>query len=155
MEEFVFGVDDELYELNTNNHHHRDPNDDKNITSSANTRGAMTRISREDVAELCVAALSAGKGKKISFDCITMSPSEISSSPPPQQKPEPKPRRKRLFARSAVAESSSPRTTKVSATETEERISIEPETMGGRKPAEEVLIDFLHLSKTTNYDLHP
>ena len=31
----------------------------------------QTRISHEDVAELCVAALSVGKGKKISFDCIT------------------------------------------------------------------------------------
>lgn len=28
-------------------------------------------ISRSDVANLCVAALTVGKGKKISFDCIT------------------------------------------------------------------------------------
>ena len=28
-------------------------------------------ISRKDVASLCIAALSIGKGKKLSFDCIT------------------------------------------------------------------------------------
>lgn len=33
---------------------------------------ARTRISREDVAELCVAALTLGKGQNMSFDCITL-----------------------------------------------------------------------------------
>ncbi|KAL3926914.1 MAG: hypothetical protein SGARI_005466 [Bacillariaceae sp.] len=49
MEEFVLDVDDNLYQ---------GPN-------------RSTRIGREDLADLCVAALSAGKGQKVSFDCIT------------------------------------------------------------------------------------
>ena len=32
-----------------------------------------TRICREDLADLCVAALSVGKGQSVSFDCITWS----------------------------------------------------------------------------------
>jgi nucleoside-diphosphate-sugar epimerase len=48
-EEFVFDVDDNLYE---------GPN-------------RSTRISREDLADLCVASLAVGKGQKVSFDCIT------------------------------------------------------------------------------------
>jgi hypothetical protein len=39
-----------------------------------------TRISREDVAELCVAALTLGKGQNISFDCITLEPSDNNSN---------------------------------------------------------------------------
>jgi len=34
------------------------------------------RICRADVARLCVASLSVGKGKKLSFDCITRAPQE-------------------------------------------------------------------------------
>jgi nucleoside-diphosphate-sugar epimerase len=51
IEEFVLDVDDNLY----------------------NQTGVIrkTRISREDVADLCVAALSVGKNRKVSFDCIT------------------------------------------------------------------------------------
>lgn len=49
MEEFVLDVDDNLYQ---------GPN-------------KSTRIGREDLADLCVAALSVGKGQKVSFDCIT------------------------------------------------------------------------------------
>ncbi|KAG7337201.1 NAD-dependent epimerase/dehydratase [Nitzschia inconspicua] len=48
-EEFVLDVDDQLY---------KGPN-------------RSTRISREDLADLCVASLSVGKGQKVSFDCIT------------------------------------------------------------------------------------
>ena len=48
-EEFVLDVDDKLYQ---------GPN-------------RSTRIGREDLAELGVAALSVGKGQKVSFDCIT------------------------------------------------------------------------------------
>ena len=54
--EFVFGVDDHLLELN---HNEEQP-------------AVRTRISRSDIADLCVAALSAGKGKKVSLDCITV-----------------------------------------------------------------------------------
>ena len=32
---------------------------------------SRTRISREDLADLCVAALTVGAGQKVSFDCIT------------------------------------------------------------------------------------
>jgi hypothetical protein len=48
-EDFVLDVDDKLYQ---------GPN-------------RSTRISREDLADLCIAALSCGKGQKVSFDCIT------------------------------------------------------------------------------------
>mmetsp|Transcript_26256 Transcript_26256/g.46652 ORF Transcript_26256/g.46652 Transcript_26256/m.46652 type:complete len:353 (-) Transcript_26256:1098-2156(-) len=48
-EEFVLDVDDNLYQ----------------------GPKRSTRISREDLAELCVAALSVAKGQKVSFDCIT------------------------------------------------------------------------------------
>jgi hypothetical protein len=48
-EEFVLDVDDHLYE----------------------GPKRSTRISREDLADLCVAALSVGKGQHVSFDCIT------------------------------------------------------------------------------------
>jgi hypothetical protein len=48
-EEFVLDVDDKLYQ---------GPN-------------RSTRISREDLADLCIASLAAGKGQKVSFDCIT------------------------------------------------------------------------------------
>jgi hypothetical protein len=48
-EEFVFDVDDNLYQ---------GPN-------------RSTRISREDLADLCIASLAVGKGQKVSFDCIT------------------------------------------------------------------------------------
>jgi hypothetical protein len=48
VEEFVLDVDDNL----------------------AST-GRHTAISREDVAEMCVAALGIGSGQNISFDCIT------------------------------------------------------------------------------------
>eukprot|EP00533_Pseudo-nitzschia_delicatissima_P013005 CAMPEP_0197272550 /NCGR_PEP_ID=MMETSP1432-20130617/10056_1 /TAXON_ID=44447 /ORGANISM="Pseudo-nitzschia delicatissima, Strain UNC1205" /LENGTH=394 /DNA_ID=CAMNT_0042738111 /DNA_START=140 /DNA_END=1324 /DNA_ORIENTATION=+ len=129
FEEYVLGVDDELYELNHQQH--------KIYNSTEASRGAATRISREDVAELCVAALSAGKDKKISFDCITMSSSALSSSSPPQKLHKTK-RRKRPFRRKSVAEIS----------DAETRISAE-----SRKPAEEVLYDFLDLSISTNYDL--
>lgn len=128
-EEYVLGVDDKLYELNHQQH--------KIYNSTEARRGSVTRISREDVAELCVAALSAGKGKKISFDCITMSSSALSSSSPPQQQQKTK-RRKRPFRRKSVVEISDAETT----------ISAE-----SRKPAEEVLYDFLDLSISTNYDL--
>jgi len=138
-EEYVLGVNDELYKLN-----HRQNNTSSNITdASEKRRGAVTHISREDVAEMCVAALSAGKGKKISFDCITMTPSAISSSAPqiPQlekQQKNKKKRRKRPFTRRVVMDS-------------------DPETgmASGRKPAEEVLYDFLDLSISNNYDLVP
>jgi hypothetical protein len=48
VEEFVFDIDDNL----------------------RNT-GQRTRISRADVATLCVAALSVAAGKKVCFDCIS------------------------------------------------------------------------------------
>jgi hypothetical protein len=38
---------------------------------------SRTCISREDVAELCVAALSVAKGQNVSFDCITREPSPV------------------------------------------------------------------------------
>jgi len=47
-EDFALDVDDKLLELHS-----------------------RTQISREDLADLCVAALGAGKGQKVSFDCIT------------------------------------------------------------------------------------
>jgi len=51
QEEFVFDVDDNLY----------------------NQTGVIrqTRIRREDLADLCIAALLVGKNRKMSFDCIT------------------------------------------------------------------------------------
>ena len=141
LEEYVLGVDDELYEVK----HHNQTVSSNSTTSNGNRRGTVTRISREDVAELCVAALSAGKGKKISFDCITMSPSAISSAPQQQPKYKAK-RRKRPFGGRAVDSSSN----------SKKRIPTESETsLAHRKPAEDVLNDFLDLSISTNYDLVP
>ena len=58
-EEFVLDVDDHLYE----------------------GPKRSTRISREDLADLCVAALTVGKGQKVSFDCIARPiPDEINGS---------------------------------------------------------------------------
>jgi hypothetical protein len=156
LEEYVLGVDDELYELN-----HQ-----KNSTSDE--KRSVTRISREDVAELCVAALSAGKGKKKSFDCITMTPSAISTSTssllhPSVQTPHgsAKTRRRKInpFSSAGGASTSAPTTSTASTTETatsQTTISAVSETTDtGRKPAEEVLNDFLDRSITTNYDLVP
>jgi len=156
LEEYVLGVDDELYELN----HH------KNSTSGQ--KRSVTRISREDVAELCVAALSAGKGKKKSFDCITMTPSAISTSTssllqPSVQTPHggsDKTKRRKInpFSSAVGTSTSAPTTSTASAIETatssQTTISAVSETTDtGRKPAEEVLNDFLDRSITTNYDL--
>lgn len=57
LEEFVLDVDDALY--NSNKKH------------TKTTNSGQTRIGREDLADLCVAALAVAKGKKVSFDCIT------------------------------------------------------------------------------------
>lgn len=147
-EEFVLGVDDDLYE---SNHH-------KNTTSDE--KRAMTRISREDVAELCVAALSAGKGKQISFDCITVSPSALSSLLPssiqtPDDRADSDDARTRIespahFAGGAATYASASTET---LTSTATISAVSEITATGRKPAEEVLNDFLDLSITTNYDL--
>lgn len=40
---------------------------DDNLVKTYN----RTSISRDDLAELCVAALGVGKGQNVSFDCIT------------------------------------------------------------------------------------
>lgn len=131
LEEFVLGVDDELYDIN----HH------KSNTTSSDLR-AMTRISREDVAELCVAALSAGKGKKTSFDCITMSPSTITSS---------------LLQQPSIIAGIPSATSAETATMSETTMisAVSEATVASRKPAEEVLKKFLERSISTNYDLHP
>jgi hypothetical protein len=59
-EEFVLDVDDNLYKTHT-----------------------RTSISRENVADLCVAALSVGKGRNVSFDCITQASSLEDGVPSP------------------------------------------------------------------------
>jgi len=142
LEEFVLGVDDELHDLI----HHSNSNSNSNITSSTKM-GSLNRISREDVAELCVAALSVGKGKKISFDCITVSPSSISSSVPKLRSPQRKTRRRRQ----RVEASTSTKT----ATSGASTLTVSEATVEVRKPAEEVLNEFLDLSISTNYDKVP
>mmetsp|Transcript_19105 Transcript_19105/g.44266 ORF Transcript_19105/g.44266 Transcript_19105/m.44266 type:complete len:454 (+) Transcript_19105:403-1764(+) len=159
--EFVFGVDDQLYDLN----HHR----------SAATTASLTRISREDIAELCVAALSAGKGKKVSFDCITI-PSAILSSliqtskgehggdlslacpgigiPVAPEKAITKSKSKlklKTMTTKTKAATSSEATSKTAMSTT--MIPTEATGNGRQKSAEEALTEFLNLSITTNYDL--
>lgn len=79
-----------------------------------------TRISREDLAELCVASLSVGKGQKVSFDCIT--------------RPIASPSDNGVMAGPINGEVKAP--------------SIPPPPP---RTAEEVLAEFLELSKTANY----
>ena len=150
-EEFILGVNDELYELNH----------DRSITSKK--RRAVTRISREDLADLCIASLTAGKGKKMSFDCITMAPSTTSSSSPLPDSIErhsdgttvTKNRRRGLgfFVNQAETSSEISPTTTILSERDEHQTS--EKTTEIRKSAEEVLYDFLDLSKSTNYDLAP
>ena len=52
--------------------------DDKLLSSSSRS------ISRADVANLCVAALKIGQGKKFSLDCITKEPEEGSAIASPE-----------------------------------------------------------------------
>jgi hypothetical protein len=151
LEEYVLGVDDELYELN-----HR-----KNSTSGE--KRSVTRISREDVAELCVAALSAGKGKKKSFDCITMTTSAISTSTSSLLQPSvqthhggsDKPKRRNINPFSSAAGSTTTSTTEIATSSQTTLPAVSETTDTGRKPAEEVLNDFLDRSISTNYDLVP
>jgi hypothetical protein len=42
---------------------------------------SRTCIGREDVAELCIAALSVAKGQNVSFDCITREPEDEDTEP--------------------------------------------------------------------------
>jgi len=157
QEEFVLGVDDELYGFSH----------PKNSTSKENRAGG-TRIGREDVAELCVAALSVGKGKQISFDCITVSPSAISSALPPSSienetpvdgragRNTPRSRadiHSSFFATGGGAATSA--ATSPASTATATKDSVPGASSTGRLPVEDVLHDFLDLSRTTNYDLDP
>jgi len=139
-EDFVLGVDDALYNLN-----HSKSND-----SSGKPKG-VTRMSREDLADLCVAALSVGKGKKVSLDCITNSPSD-SSSPSSSAPSSQISQAKSSFAKEISSTTSS--TESASSATTLSTVS-ERSSETGRKSAEEVLNDFLDLSITTNYDLDP
>jgi len=141
-DEFVLGMDDKLYDLN---HKQR-----KNSTS----------ISREDLADLCVAALSVGKGKKVSFDCITISSSEssFSSSSSLLVSNSQDPQTQSSFATSGGgAPTISSTTSSVEATSPATTVPTIPELSSetDRKSAEEVLNDFLDLSITTKYDQAP
>lgn len=134
-DDFVFGVDDKLYELN---HHHPNP---------------ITRISRDDIAELCIASLSVGKGRKASFDCITMPSSLLSSFTT----------RVTSTQELGIFSSSFAKETNLSAldasTETTVTASVMPTISDSteRISAEEALRSFLDLAIATNYhsDLHP
>jgi len=129
-DEFVLGMDDKLYDLN---HKQR-----KNSTS----------ISREDLADLCVAALSVGKGKKVSLDCITISSSEssFSSSSSLLVSNSQDPQTQSSFATSGGggAPTISSTTSSVEATSPATTVPTIPELSSetDRKSAEEVLNDF-------------
>jgi len=158
QDEFVLDVDDKLYELN----HHQ-------TTTNTDQRRSMTRISREDVAELCVAALSAGKGKKISFDCITVPSSSASSSllstaTIDGNSDSDEGNDRNIRENKETAASSATATTSIStstSTATPSAATITTATVSktsgtsteDRKSAEEALTEFLDLSITTNYDL--
>jgi hypothetical protein len=159
QEEFVLDVDDNLYKMNNQNRDH-DPDHENSNSNSKNRQShrSMTRISREDVAELCVAALSVGKGGKISFDCITLPSSTVSSM--------------KTMATATTEgidgggagvgddrtnknniESSTSTATSTTMAATATASAISTTTTIGRKSAEETLTEFLELSITTNYDI--
>jgi len=142
-EEFVLGVDDKLYQLNH--------------SKSSGKRKGVTRIGHEDLADLCVAALTAGNGKKVSLDCITISPSEDSPSPSSSLQNSQTPRTQSSFAVGGGAPETSSSRSSEGATSSTTTVFAIPQTSSevGRKSAEEVLNDFLDLSITTNYELDP
>lgn len=145
-EEFMLGVDDELYYL----YHKKKESSDK--------PKAVTRISREDLADLCVAALSAGKGKKVSLDCITVSPSESSSSSSSSllsNGQSPKSQSTSATDGDTPATSSTRSSAEIISSATTTYTISERSSETGRKSAEEVLNDFFDLSITTNYDRDP
>jgi hypothetical protein len=158
QEEFVLDVDDNLYQMDNQNHDHENCNSN---SKNRQSHRSMTRISREDVAELCVAALSAGKGEKISFDCITLPSSTVSSfrtivttttdeidinNDEGVGTDDDRTNKNSIDTSTSTATSTTmAATTTASATSTTTTI--------GRKSAEETLTEFLELSITTNYDI--
>ena len=164
QEEFVLDVDDNLYKMNNQNRDH-DPDHENSNSNSKNRQShrSMTRISREDVAELCVAALSVGKGGKISFDCITLPSSTVSSL-----KSKVTTTTEEIDSndyegvgagvgddttnKNSIDTSTSTATsTTMAATTTASATSTT--TIIGRKSAEDTLTEFVELSITTNYDI--
>jgi len=140
-EEFVLDVDDNLYKLNHGNQ---------------SKRRSITRISREDLAELCVAALSVGKGKQCSFDCITLPTSTVSSLVTMATTEERKDygvhdRRKKNKSIDTINSATTSTTTSVATTAATASTTATATTVA-RKSAEDALTEFLELSITTNYD---
>jgi len=142
--EIVLGVDDDLQ---------------NNETDASGGKRAGTFIGREDVANLCIAALSVCKGKNISFDCITVPPTSSSSSletPPISE-------HKNNRARKVNNKTASPSSFVVDAGATQMSAQVSTATIPALsetiakpgKSAEEALRDFLDRSVTTNYDLGP
>ncbi|OEU07560.1 NAD(P)-binding protein [Fragilariopsis cylindrus CCMP1102] len=160
QEEFVLDVDDNLYRMDCLNHDHENPHSN---SKNRQSHRSMTRISREDVAELCVAALSAGKGEKISFDCITLPSSTVSSlktivtattdkiDSSDDEGVGANAGNGRTIKNSMDTSTSTAPSTTMAATTTASATSVT--TTIGRKSAEETLTEFLELSITTNYDI--
>eukprot|EP00532_Pseudo-nitzschia_australis_P006683 CAMPEP_0168168172 /NCGR_PEP_ID=MMETSP0139_2-20121125/2939_1 /TAXON_ID=44445 /ORGANISM="Pseudo-nitzschia australis, Strain 10249 10 AB" /LENGTH=496 /DNA_ID=CAMNT_0008085459 /DNA_START=233 /DNA_END=1723 /DNA_ORIENTATION=+ len=178
QDDFVFGVNDQLYELN---HHHITSTTNTNTNTTNQQPASITRISREDIAELCVAALSAGKGKKVSFDCITIPSTAISSlmtnanasssffacpgigMPAAPEKETIKPklnlksatmtRKYSEMTATTTATSMATTTTTTSTSISTTTIPVEATAKGRQKSAEQALCEFFDFSVTTNYDL--
>jgi hypothetical protein len=161
QEEFVLDVDDNLFKMDNQNHDHENSNSN---SKNRQSHRSMTRISREDVAELCVAALSAGRGEKISFDCITLPSSTVSSLKTivttttdeidinndegvGTDDDRTNKNNKDTIASSTFTAASTTMAATATASATSTRTTI------GRKSAEDTLTEFLELSITTNYDI--
>jgi hypothetical protein len=123
--EFVLDVDDNIY--NRRHYHHRH-HDERGVDD--NERHERTCISRTDVADLCIAALSVGRHRKMSFDCITR----------PRQGKRSRPMITAATATEAAHDHSEPTTSPSSTSTIRKR----------RKSAGEALQQFVELSKTSS-----
>lgn len=106
-----------------------------------------TRISREDVADLCVASLSVTQGQNVSFDCITLANDDSDGNDNYGTSSTTGMKKKQAFGISNNKKDSN-LSTSTTATRTTATM-----TNKQTKTAEQALLSFMEQSKTANYAL--